>query len=193
MKKWILACCILSFALTSYAQTPTINKFYRQNKFKEGVRNISLPGWLIRLGSRIAKNKVEDDPEAVEALKLARKVRKMRLLVTEEGNPIKQQKIDKMMRNVRKKDKFEDLIYVRDESTEVNMLIRTNGSGDMIKNLLILVNDEEEFVFLSLKTKLGIQEINKLLRSLEDEVELDIEVPIPDPEPEEILAEEPQV
>ncbi|MEO1514950.1 MAG: DUF4252 domain-containing protein [Bacteroidota bacterium] len=196
MKKWLIAafCACLLPALVS-AQSPSINKFYRQNKFEEGVRKVKLPGWLIRLGSRIGAGQIDEaDQEAREALKMARRVRKMRMLYGEEGNPIDQRKVDKLIRNVRKKDNFQDLIYVRDEEgTKVNLLIRTNGAGDLIRNLLILVQSEDEFVMVGLKTKLSIKDINTLIQNLPEEADIKVKVPVPELDPEPEITDEPEV
>ena len=192
MKKWFLVLFVLFLAFDGYTQSRSINKFYRQHRFEEGVRKVKLPGWLIRLGTRIGQGAV-DSEEDKELLKMARKkLRKMRMLIAEEGHSISKEKIDKLMKSVKKKDRFDQLIYVRDKETEVNMMVRTKG--DMIRNLLVLVNEEDEFIMVSLKTKLGIQDINKLLKSLPEDVDVEVPIhePVPEPEPE-ILAEEPEV
>lgn len=132
---------------------------------------MSIPGWVIRLGSTIAKGHV-DDEGAKEALKMAKKIKKLKLLVIEDGNPVQQKDIDQMLDKARSKDGFEDMIFVKNEDARVNMLIRTKG--ETIKNLLITVCEENEFVMVSLKSKIKMSDLNDLIRSLQDEVDLDL-------------------
>ncbi|MCB0706381.1 MAG: DUF4252 domain-containing protein, partial [Saprospiraceae bacterium] len=71
----------------SKAQSHTVNQFYRTHKKTEDVRNIKLPGFLIRFGTNIAKRHADDAMEK-EALGMAGQIKKMRLMVAENGGAI---------------------------------------------------------------------------------------------------------
>ncbi len=50
MKNNLLLILLVLLPCLAIGQNKPLNKFYRQNKREEGVRNAKLPGWLIRLG-----------------------------------------------------------------------------------------------------------------------------------------------
>ena len=155
------------------AQTPGINYFFHTYKRHEDARKVSIPGWVFRLGSTIAQKHV-DEKEEKEAIKLAKKIKKLRLLVMEDANSVSKDDINKMLSRVRSKEGFEDMLMVSSEGTKINMLVRSKG--ETIKNLLILVSEKDQFVMVSLKSKLKISDLNKLLSSLQDEVDVDLGV-----------------
>ena len=65
----------------------------------------------------------------------------------------------------RRRDKFEDIIMVK-EAGGANVNIMMRGNSKKIKNLLILVKDEGEFVMLSMKTNLKYKHLNKFLEAI---------------------------
>jgi len=172
---------LISFGLE--AQTPGINYFYHTYKRHEDARKFSIPGWVFRLGSTIAQKHVDGEGEK-EAIKMAKKIKKLRLLVMENTNSVSKDDVNRMLSRAKGKEGFEDLLMVSSEGTKINMLARSKG--DMIKNLLILVSEEDQFVMVSLKSKLKISDLNKLLRSLQDEVDVDLGVEPPEEKKEEV-------
>jgi type IV secretory pathway ATPase VirB11/archaellum biosynthesis ATPase len=148
------------------AQTVSINEFYRKYK-NSGEENthLTLPGWVVRLGVGIAKTQVEDNTEK-DALKLAKKIGKMRVLTFEESNPVTDKDRERLLKGVRREN-FEDLIMVREEGTHVHIMMREKK--DRIKNLLILVNEEDTFTMVSLKARLHYDDLNDFLQTVMDE------------------------
>jgi Domain of unknown function (DUF4252) len=60
------------------------------------------------------------------------------------------------------KSNYDDLIYVRNEDTDLNIMIR-EGSNGRLKELLVVGNDDGETIFLSAKTRLRMKDINEVL------------------------------
>ncbi len=176
MKNILPILLLLCLPALMSAQTRSINQFYNKYKHGKETMNFTVPGWLIRLGSSIAKNHV-DGPEEKAALNMARKIRKAKLLIMENQNRIDPKDMQRLIDDVKRRDHFEELIYVRDGKTRVNMLIR--NSAETIENMLILVSEEDEFVMVSLKTRLRFDDLNELIRSLEKDMDFDI---LPDEE-----------
>ena len=177
----LLGLFLISFGLE--AQTPGINYFYHTYKRHEDARKFSIPGWVFRLGSTIAQKHVDGEGEK-EAIKMAKKIKKLRLLVMEDANPVSKDDLNRMLSRAKGKEGFEDLLVVSSEGTKINMLVRSKG--ETIKNLLILVSEEDQFVMVSLKSKLKISDLNKVLRSLQDEVDIDLGVEPSKEEKEEL-------
>ena len=141
------------------AQTPALNQFYREYKRGKEVKNFRVPGWLVKLGSKIALRHSKD-PNVKPALSLAKKFGKMKIMISEGGRNIPPEAVKRLTAKLRRQ-KFDDWIYVREEGITVNIMAREFKG--MLRNLLILVNDEEEFVFLSVKTKIKAKDIGKVV------------------------------
>ena len=136
----------------------------------------------MRIGTGIAKKHVESEKDRA-ALDLVKHIRKIKVLVMEEGNSVDPNDLKKMISKTRSKHRFSDLISVRSPETKVNIMIREKK--DRIRNMLIVVDDEEEFVLLSLKTSLRIDDLNRFIHALQKDEEIRLEIPLP----EEVLEE----
>ena len=168
MKNIFLIFLGLSFILSSCATTNSTAGFYSKYKKTPGVQNFKLPGWLISSGSGIAKSFMKEEDKDVEALlKLVKKIKNLRLMVAEDYNPIPANESRELVNNLRKND-FDDIIFVRDGTTTVNIMINLNEKKEKIKDLMIMVNEEDQFVFLSAKTKIKYQDIADLVKTLLD-------------------------
>lgn len=172
MKKlfWLTLLGLLMIPLTSNAQSRGPNKFYNKYKNKTNSLNVTLPGWLIDLGATVAVWST-DDPAEKEAIRLMKKVQRMKLLVVENGSQIKNNHITKLFDRL-KKDQYEDLVQVRDKSARVNILIREED--DLIRNMFFLVREDDEAVMLSLKTKITMDQVSDMINLLEGEMDLDL-------------------
>ena len=129
---------IIGTCLPGISQTKEINRFIRNNRYEyyDDFRKIGISGFLIRLGSNIAKNHAEDEEEKA-ALKLAKKIRKVKLLIAEDSNPIPAEKVDQFIHRLKAKENFFDMLMVRSQDTNVRIMVREKG--DMLKNLMVLV------------------------------------------------------
>lgn len=158
MKKWLLLLPVLSLILSSCGSPRTVGAFYREHKHKEGVRNFTIPGWLIWLGTGLA-NSVIDDEEAKVALGLAKKVTRLQLMFTEDENPISPTDVRSFVSSIHDNG-YEDLVYVRDQETSVNIILKERK--DKLRHLVILVNDDEDFFFINMRTNIRVSDIAKV-------------------------------
>ena len=108
-------------------------------------------------------------------MNLLKKVNKLKLLVTSENSPVKSAKISGLFSQLRD-DSFEDLIMVKEDDTMVNVMVRGGDNDEKIKNLFVLVREPEEIVMLSMKTNIKMEEVNDLLRLMEDDYDLDMKL-----------------
>lgn len=146
----------------SQAQTAGIRHFYNKYKHSPEAEKIKLPGWVLHLGAGLVLALDKDLDESERAgIKLMKKIKKLRMLSLENSNPVSPEDYNSLIKSV-KKDHFEDLISVRDGKTKVNIMIREKK--DVIRNILILVSDEDEFILFSVSSKIKIEDINKLLK-----------------------------
>lgn len=165
---------LLLLPLFATAQTVSINEFYRKYKHADAEKvAVSLPGWLVKLGIGIAKTQVKDREEK-EILNALKKVGKVRVITFENANPIQEKDLDRLINGVRR-ERFEDLIMVREKQTKVNIMMREKRK--MVRNLLILVNEEDTFTMVSLKTKLKYDEIEEFInKAIQEDEEGGVEV-----------------
>ena len=145
--------------LVSCGSPQSARNFYQDHKHGEEVTNFTIPGWLIFLGTSIARPFVKDE-EARYALKFGQKVKRLQLMIDEDGHNISTADVQRFVETARH-DKYEDLILVRDEETRVHVLVRENKGK--LQHLLVLVRDDTDFVFLNMRTSISMKDIARLL------------------------------
>lgn len=180
MKNNLLIFLLFLLPVLAISQNKPLNKFYRQNKHEEGVRNGKLPGWVIRLGGKIARSKAENETEK-EAMGLMRHFGKVKFMFSEEGTPIAPEKVQQLRLDLLEYS-FDDLIMIRSEG--VNLQIMVKEADGIIENVFMIVNDTQagEMFFLSAKANLNLRELSKLLeKEMPDKLEPLIEVPEEEP------------
>lgn len=171
-----IALLIGSFCLCSCGTPKSVAGFYQKHKRKKGVRNVKLPGWVIWAGTGIAHD-IAKDEDVKTALRFAKKIKKLRFMLAEEENAIPPEEIQSFVENIKAED-YEDLIFVKDGDTKVNMLIK--DKNEKLKDMVFLVNTEEEFVFFSMKSNIKYEDVTNLVKSLTSELFGEEKRPMPE-------------
>lgn len=154
----LLTMVVLSGSLS--AQN-SVGEFYQKFKKQEAVTNFKLPGWLVWIGTGLVYNSVKDE-ETRTWLRLARKLGKFRLMQSENSNSITKEDLSNFVSGLKAKSDYDDLVYVRNEDTDLNVMIREGANG-RLKELLVVGSDDGETIFLSAKTRLRMKDINEVL------------------------------
>lgn len=181
MKKYSLVLLLLILPFLLPAQTKSINRFYHTYKRAENVTSFTVPGWIMDLGAAIGKKHVEDETGR-SALKLVKKIKKLRLLVMEDYNHVSTQAFNQLVQGV-EGDHFEAGFSVRHGDQKVHFF--TREKKDKIKNLLILVSSEDQFVLFSAKTKIKYEDLANLINTAMDGDPFDNE-PMPEEDADEV-------
>ncbi len=155
----MLFCCLSILAFASCSSPKTTAQFYQAYKSQPGVTNFKIPGWVVWLGGGIAYNSVNNE-ETKTVLRFARKVGKMRLMASENGTFLPESELKTFVSNIQANG-YEPLIQVESQGSTVNIMARDRR--DKVKNLLLLVRDEDGFVFMDLKTRIKYDEIADLI------------------------------
>lgn len=113
------------------------------------------------VGTGLAHEMVDDEDTKL-ALRFAKKVKKLRVMIAEENTAISSYDVKSFVNEIKQKD-YEDLIYVRDGETTVNTLVKDKNGK--LKDLVFLVKDEEEFVFLSMKSNIKVEDVTELIKN----------------------------
>ena len=162
MKNLLFAILIFAIPVTTFSQNKSINKFYRQYKKGPEVRSFKVPGFLINLGGKIGKKHVDGEIEKM-ALQLTKYIKGTRIMVAEDGSPVPPKAVGKLTKDV-KSQGFDDWIQVRSEETRVSIMAREKNGK--IKNMMILVNEPDNFVMLSMKSKLKPEHLANFIQEV---------------------------
>lgn len=144
----ILSLCLFSSSL--FAQK-TVKRFYNKYKHSEKVKSVKVQGWMIKTVLAMA-----DDFEGEEIVK---KVTKLRVLVMENENLVSQEDFNTLVTNA-KSEQFEDLMSIREGTTNVRFMIKENEKK--IKSLLVLVSEADEFVLISIECNLKWKDLKNI-------------------------------
>ena len=144
----------VAFALTSlllWGQNDPIDAFFQEYKGVAEATQIDLGGMILDF----AISNADDEEEA----NLLRKISKLKVLTIPRGDLVSPEKVMELRTAVMAND-FEELIQVRDEGDLVSIFMRE--ADDSITNLLLLVEEEDEFVFVSLEGAFSFSDLQEL-------------------------------
>lgn len=140
----------------------SVGDFYQKFKKQENVTNFKLPGWLVWIGTGLVYNSIRNE-ETRTWLRLSRKMGKIRLLQCENSNSITQEDVSALVSSLKSGNAgYDDLVYVRNEDSNFNVMIREGAKG-RLKELLLVGSDDGETVLFSAKTRLKMKDINEVL------------------------------
>ncbi len=148
MKNIILNLVFLCLPLSIFCQTQSIEHFYSKYKGQEDVTSINLTGDLINF---VFAN--SDDSKAA----VANKISNIRVLIVEESTLINTKDYNKFLRSV-KKDKFEELMRIKDGGDAVDFHLREKGN--QITDVLITVRGDDGFILLSVEGLFDFSDLN---------------------------------
>lgn len=144
----------------TFAQNTKIDAFFAKYRHRPNTISMALPGWLVKFGLNVS-GELED---ANEIRPLMRGLNNMKILVMEEKNYASPREVKNLIEHARKHE-FKDLISVREEGSRVNIMLKTKHTqkGEIIKNVLILVSEEEELVLITFNGRWKKDALQKLL------------------------------
>lgn len=151
MKNIILIITLLASPLFIFAQNAAIEQFYNKYTELENVTNITIEGGMLKFIASYV------DDETGE--KLVDKVTKLRLMIMDDSELVSKSDRQALRKGIRQQ-KFEDLMQIRDGNSKINILIQEQG--DKVTNVLLLVDDEDSFILLSLEGSLDWEDFNHL-------------------------------
>ena len=158
MKKLLLlgACFALTLSLT--AQDGIVRYF---EKYMDND-DFTVVYFSPKMFSMVSKLAAEDE-DIDEIKEVISDLKGLRIL-TAEKNAVKY--YEEATRAFDKSD-YEVLMTVRSEDDNVNFYVKDSNGGDIVEELLLIVNSDEEFVLLSLVGKIDLNKISKLSEGLQ--------------------------
>lgn len=152
---------ILVVGTAALAQSKTVEAF--QNKYKDDrdATVVSLSGGLFELLSAVASWD-ESDEEAQAISRIAENIKSMQILkIPLYKSGFDNDDIDKMRADL-DKENYKELMTVRDGAENVYFL--TQGDKDTVKNMLILIKEDNEFAVLSIDGSLEMKDLAYLAK-----------------------------
>lgn len=162
MKKLIALLLVTGTATFAFGQSKTIEDFHSKYKDDRDAKVVSLNGGLFKLIASIAD--VEESDEDVKTIaRIADNITSMDILsipMYESGFDSKS--IDDM-RSQLHKEKYEELMTVKEGSDRIYFM--TQGTGSQVKNMLVLIREEEEFMVMNINGSLDMKDLAYLARN----------------------------
>ncbi len=106
-----------------------------------------------------------NDDESKEFKWILKSIRKIKVLVYEGDNLDKKNRLFNNASRMIDSNKYEDLVYINEGSSEVSVRIREKKGK--IKEFFVLVNDDETFALVSIKGKLDMNKLKEVLKTLD--------------------------
>lgn len=166
MKRYIGIICaaIIFFSMQSCMIKRGANMdFAKGTKLSGGAEivSINVPGILMKTFIRGKIRELrEDDPALALALK---KIKKIKLMAVSGGG--RDSNLYDKFNSYLVKNDFEELMSIYSDSSKIS--INTKTKGDRIKNVMLGITDEEDQVFVDLKSDINLNELNQLIEHYE--------------------------
>ncbi|MDR1222427.1 MAG: DUF4252 domain-containing protein [Tannerella sp.] len=153
-KNLLLTICLLCGSL-AHAQNSTMNKLFDKYENEDDITVISISKAMFKM---IPGNIYTDN---VDLKSILHKIESMRLIRSNKTDLRKKMHSD--FKSLIDKDKnYEELVRIRDGKTTVTFNARK--SGTLINELIMLVNEEENFVAIQILGNFTLEEIQEITK-----------------------------
>ena len=153
-KYLLLTVCLLCSSLT-VAQNNTFKSLFDKYENEDNVTIVSISKSMFNLIPGNIKTNNIDIKSVVS------KIESM-LIITSEKSSVKEKMNDDFKSLVEKNKEYEELMRIRSDKT--NVIFNIRKKGDLINELVLLVNDENDFVAMQLLGNFTLEDIQKVAR-----------------------------
>jgi hypothetical protein len=129
-------------------------RIYWKYKDYDDSKSFTIPAFVPKFASIFIKGKAER--------RLVRRTGRTRIMFFEKNNPMTQTDFVKLTKRTKRKGGLEEVITVKDGKTNVRILVKENGRR--IRKMVFLVQDEAEFVMVSVKGRFRYKDLNTLIK-----------------------------
>ena len=151
MRFFLFSICLL-LSLPGRAQDGNL---YWKYKDYDGAIAFTVPGVFAKIGSLFVKDK--------DMRRLLRHTGKTRILVFEDKpSPVSERDLNRLARQTRQSGGLDDLIFVRDGDTRVQVMGKVGEKK--LRKLVFLVNEPGTFAFISVKGRFRYDDINRIIQ-----------------------------
>jgi hypothetical protein len=154
--------CVTSalFATLLQAQSPALWAFYHNTPRSETTVKFTIPGFLPKIGALFIQEE--------NTRQIVRKMGKTRFFIIENGaNTISDNETKRLIQRLHREG-FQDYLTVKDKSDNIRFMVREKRSK--IRGVVMLVKSDGNFVLMSAKCRLSIEQISQLINEHSDEI-----------------------
>ena len=154
---------LFAFAFQAKAQDDAIQKFFSNYMEDDRFARVYIsPKMMQMAGGFLRANADPDDPESKEVASVVSKIRGIRILSSDEVDGLEY--YDKAMSTL-VKNRYEELMDVQDKGSKLKFMVREEGG--LIKELLMVSGDKEDFALLSMLGNFTYEDLNLLAETTE--------------------------
>lgn len=156
---------LLSIVFISSCSRSPVHSFIDEYNQEDHTLSLTIPGWLVRKGSTAAFKDIADDEDQAGLKDIANKLGKVRVMVAQEG--VVPTKAVKNLITKARDHHYEEYVTVRDDGKIINVMAKQDQ--EIVKNLLVLVSSDEEFVIAHIDSNISMDDLQKAQISWNDE------------------------
>ncbi|MEZ5023856.1 MAG: DUF4252 domain-containing protein [Chitinophagales bacterium] len=157
MNKLMTVVLALMFSLSSFA-SEGFDKLYSKYSGDSEITSLNLTSSMLKIASKFL------DEKDVDSKALLQSIESVKLLISEKGSP----KLSADAKLMMKSGNYEDLIKINDGDDQVRIMVQE--SGDLIKDIIVLAEDGNDFVLVNIKGNIDPEQIGKVLNTLDIKV-----------------------
>lgn len=147
-----------ALVLSSCSRNP-INKIFDDAKKEDNILALSLPGWMVQKGVKLAMKDEKVGSDVNEINTVAGAIKKVRVLVKSNNTVEFTSKMNKSVADLSSKN-FET--YAMIKSGDTNVTVYGKEKKNTLEDLFFYVNGDDNLAILHLKTKISIADFEKL-------------------------------
>lgn len=149
----------LSLVLPQNLMAQTGNAFFDRYSGNDGFTAINITPKMFELFAALSLD--AEDPETQAVFDMIKSIEGLNVLIYEGGGNASPRSLFQEARKSVPKGSFEELMTVQGDSEQVHILVE-EGKPGFIKQLVLMVDDADEFVFLTLRGNIELAQIAKL-------------------------------
>lgn len=142
------------------AQSKSVTNFQDKYSSHDDVTYVSIKGSLFNLIASIAEYDDEQDEDFQAMARIAKGIKSMQVLqVPFYETDLNREEVASFRKALAKED-YEEFLTVKDGKELINVMAQ--GAADEIRNMLVLVEEKEEFTLISINGTLSMKDLSYL-------------------------------
>ena len=158
MKHIISSLVLVFLSGLCFGQQDAIDKYFSKYKDNEDFTVVYISPKMFSMISKLDDNDIDDDMrDAIKGVKSLK-------ILTTDRNGVEFYNEAKSLINT---NEYEVLMTVRDDDSDIEFLVKDSNDGNIVKELLLLVGSEEDFVLLSFFGDIHLNKLSKIAESID--------------------------
>lgn len=140
----------------AFSQSKSIAKFHAKYRNMDNTTFVDISGSMFDFVSKIAEYSDEDDEETKAAGRVLSAIKAMQVL------EVPYKLIDRVdinnLKNSLNNEKYESLMTVKEYDSNINIMAQ--GSGSELKNITLLIDEDDSFVLVTVQGTLSMEDVS---------------------------------